>query len=100
MCLAWAYWPPAAATVDVTSESIIATAVYRRPTTQHAISPASGPPLSIAKFQPVNSPTRTMPTPNAHPGAGPKTRRREIFGAGAAGAAAIVGVASIILAAP
>jgi hypothetical protein len=40
MCLAWVYWPPAAATVEVTSESIIATQVYRRPANQQAMSAA------------------------------------------------------------
>jgi hypothetical protein len=40
MCLAWVYCPPAAATVDVTSESIMATQVYRMPATQQAISAA------------------------------------------------------------
>src|SRR5262245_55703093 len=77
MCFACAYWPPAAATVDVTSESIIATHVYSNPTNQQTTSAASAPPLSAEKFQPVNSPTSTMPTPSAQMCAGPSTRSSE-----------------------
>src|SRR3954451_17363720 len=74
MCLAWAYWPPAEATVEVTSESIMATLVYSRPATQHATRPATMPPLPTEKFQPIYSPTSTMPTPSAQTWPGPSTR--------------------------
>ena len=78
MCLAWAYCPPAAATVEVTSESIIATQVYNNPITQHAIKAASAPPLPTAKFQPMNSPTKQIPAPSPHTCTGPSTLRRLI----------------------
>ena len=47
------------------------------PIIQQMMSAASEPPLSAAKFQPVYSPTSTMPTPRAHTCAGPRTRERE-----------------------
>src|SRR4051794_28855946 len=76
MCLAWAYWPPAEATVEVTSESIMATLVYSRPATQQATRPAIMPPLPTEKFQPIYSPTSTMPTPSAQMWTGPSTLSR------------------------
>ncbi len=45
VCFAWAYWPPAAATVEVISESIIATQVYSRPLMKQAIRAPNAPPL-------------------------------------------------------
>src|SRR5690348_378994 len=43
---------------------------------QQAIREPSAPPLATEKFQPMNSPTRTMPTPSAQTWPGPRTRRR------------------------
>src|SRR3954454_4774502 len=43
---------------------------------QQAISEPSAPPLATEKFQPMNSPTSTMPTPSAQTWMGPRTFSR------------------------
>ena len=53
MCLAWAYWPPAAATVEVTSEVDHGDRGVEKSDTQQTMRAASVPPLSAEKFQPV-----------------------------------------------
>ena len=46
------------------------------PENQQATRPPKTPPLATVKFQPMNSPTSTMPTPRAHTCMGPRTRSR------------------------
>ena len=48
--------PPAEATVELTSESIMATQEYRMPENQQATRAPKTPPLATVKFQPMNSP--------------------------------------------
>ncbi len=60
-------------TVDI-SETIITWPAYIIAMTHMPISAAREPPCLIARFQPINSPTRTMPTPRAHTCMGPSTR--------------------------
>src|SRR3954453_8373476 len=43
---------------------------------QQAISEPSAPPLATEKFQPIYSPTSTMPTPSAQTWTGPSTLSR------------------------
>src|SRR5918992_1100802 len=73
VCLAWAYWPPAAGMVDVISELIMTSDVYNSPTTHAAMSEPYIPPFSTVKFHPMNSPTSTIPTPSAQMWTGDKT---------------------------
>src|SRR4051794_26093554 len=54
------------------------------PASQQAVRAATGPPFPTAKFQPMNSPTSTIPTPSAQTWPGPSTRRSAIFLAGGA----------------
>src|SRR5918997_6674683 len=49
------------------------------PATQAATRAPSMPPFSTAKFQPMYSPTRTMPTPRPQMCSGPRTRARRTW---------------------
>ena len=65
------YWPPASGMTVAISETIITCPMYMMLIKKSPTRADMVPPCCIVRFHPMNSPTRTIPTPSAQTWTGP-----------------------------